>query len=166
VADPKIVLGIDPGTIVTGFGVVSREAGRMQAVGWSSVRTSPKATLSERLRRIHEAVVRQIEVHRPDEVAVENLFQARNVKSALLLGHARGVALLAAAEAGVRIFEYAPREVKLSVVGNGSASKVQVAAMVARLLGIDAAEMLEDESDAMAVAICHLHKTSKVRVGR
>ncbi len=159
-ADRKIVLGVDPGTIVTGFGVVSEEKGRLEALGWSSVRTSPRAPLAERLSEIHAEVVRQIEIHRPDEVAVENVFQARNVKSALMLGHARGVALLAAAQAGVDVFEYAPREVKLSVVGTGSATKAQVASMVSRLLGVATEEMRDDESDAIAVAICHIHKMS------
>lgn len=152
------VLGIDPGTIVTGFGLVEQENGSMRAVAWGSVKTSSKAPLAERLSRIHAETVRLIEKHRPDEVAVENIFQAKNVRSALKLGHARGVTLLAAAQAGLPIFEYAPREVKLSVVGSGGATKQQVASMVGRLLGIDCAEMREDESDAVAVAICHLHK--------
>ena len=157
-ADKVIVLGIDPGTIVTGFGVVSQEEGRLRALAWGSVKTSPRTPLPERLRSIHAEVVRQLDTHRPDEVAVENVFQAKNVKSSLMLGHARGVALLAAAAAELPIYEYAPREVKLSVVGIGSASKVQVASMVKRLLDIPEAEMSEDESDAVAVAICHIHK--------
>ena len=161
-ADRVVVLGIDPGTITTGFGVVSHEDDRMCAVAWGRLSTSAKAPLSERLKDIHAGVARQIEIHRPHEVAVENVFQAKNAKSALTLGHARGVTLLAAAQAGLPIFEYAPREVKLSVVGIGSASKGQVAAMVARLLGIRDAEMKEDESDAIAVAICHLHKRAGI----
>ena len=157
-AEKKIVLGIDPGTIVTGFGVVSEEGRHLEVVGWSSVKTSAKAPLAERLDRIHSEVVRQIEVHRPDDVAVESVFQAKNVRSSLLLGHARGVALLAAAQAGLPVFEYAPREVKLSVVGVGSATKSQVASMISRLLEVSLDGMCEDESDAIAVAVCHLHK--------
>lgn len=152
------MLGVDPGTITTGFGAVLSEDGSLRAVGWGSVTTSSRAPLSERLDKIHAEMVRQIEVYGPDEVAVEDVFQARNVRSALKLGHARGVALLAAAQAGLPIFEYAPREVKKSVVGIGSASKSQVSSMVARLLDIDAGEMKEDEADAIAVALCHLHK--------
>jgi crossover junction endodeoxyribonuclease RuvC len=163
VADRVVVLGIDPGTITTGFGAVALEGGAARAVGWGSLTTSSSAALSERLARIHAEVARRIEEYRPDEVAVENVFQAKNVKSALRLGHARGVALLAAAEAKLPIFEYAPREVKQSVVGVGSATKQQVASMVRRLLDLGDAEMKEDESDAIAVALCHLHKRGRLR---
>ena len=153
-----LVLGIDPGTITTGFGAVLSEDGNLTAVGWGSIRTPSDAPLSERLAKIHAEIARQIETFAPDEIAVEDVFQARNVRSALKLGHARGVALLAAAQAGLPIHEYAPREVKKSVVGIGSATKSQVSSMVARLLGVDAATMKEDEADALAVALCHLHK--------
>jgi crossover junction endodeoxyribonuclease RuvC len=153
-----LVLGIDPGSIVTGFGLVEQDDGHMRLIAWSSVRTSSKAPLPERLSRIYAETARMIEVHRPDEIAVENVFQAKNVRSALKLGHARGVTLLAAAQAALPIFEYAPREVKQSVVGTGSATKLQVAAMVERLLGLSGQKLLEDESDAVAVAICHFHK--------
>ena len=152
------MLGVDPGTITTGYGAVLSEDGELSAVGWGSVRTSSGAPLCERLEKIHAGILRQIEIYEPDEVAVEDVFQARNVRSALKLGHARGVALLAAAQAGLPIFEYAPREVKKSVVGIGSASKAQVCSMVARLLSIDGATLKEDEADAVAVALCHLHK--------
>jgi crossover junction endodeoxyribonuclease RuvC len=158
VAEKVVVLGIDPGTLVTGFGAVSREGRRMQALGWGRIATSSRIPLPERLMRIHAEVARQIEAYRPHEVAVERVFQAKNVESSLKLGHARGVALLAAAEAGLPIFEYAAREVKQSVVGTGAASKVQVSSMVRRLLDIAVQDVGEDESDAMAVAICHLHK--------
>ena len=160
-----VVLGIDPGTIVTGFGVVAVDEKGMRALAWGSVRTSSDTPLAERLTKIHSEIVSQIERHRPDHIAVENVFQAKNAESALKLGHARGVALLAAAGAGVPIYEYAPREVKKSVVGVGSATKQQVSSMVGRLLAIDCAEMREDESDAIAIAICHIHKTSRVVVG-
>ena len=162
-ADRVVVLGIDPGTITTGFGAVSLEGGATRALGWGSLTTSSKAPLAERLARIHAEVARRIEEYRPDEIAVENVFQAKNVKSALKLGHARGVALLAAAQAGLPIFEYAPREVKQSVVGTGSATKRQVSSMVRRLLELGDAEMREDESDAVAVALCHLHKRGRLR---
>jgi crossover junction endodeoxyribonuclease RuvC len=156
-----LVLGIDPGSIVTGFGLVEQDEGSMRLLAWSSVKTSSRAPLPERLRRIHAETARMIEEHRPDEVAVENVFQSKNVKSALKLGHARGVTLLAAAQAELPIFEYAPREVKQSVVGTGSATKGQVASMVDRLLGLGGKQLAEDESDAVAVAICHLHKRNR-----
>ncbi len=157
-SDTVVVLGIDPGTITTGIGAVSSESGRPRALGWWSITTSSRVPLPERLRRIHDEIVSRIEAERPDEVAVEDVFLARNVRSALKLGHARGVVLLAAAECGAPVYEYAPREVKKSVVGIGSASKAQVASMVARLLDVDVSGMKEDESDALAVALCHLHK--------
>jgi len=160
-----VVLGIDPGTIVTGLGVVALDEDGMRALWWGSVRSSSATPLPERLTRIHAEIVSRIERFRPDHVAVENVFQAKNIGAALKLGHARGVALLAAAAAGVPIFEYAPREVKKSVVGIGSATKEQVAAMVVRLLGLGAPEIEEDESDAVAVAVCHIHKTARVSVG-
>lgn len=162
-ADRIVVLGIDPGTITTGFGAVSLERGAARALGWGSITTSSGAPLAERLARIHAEVAHQIEKYRPDEIAVEDVFQARNVRSALKLGHARGVALLAAAEAGVAVFEYAPREVKQSVVGVGSATKAQVSSMVRRLLDLADEKLREDESDAVAVALCHLHKRKRVR---
>jgi crossover junction endodeoxyribonuclease RuvC len=163
VADRIVVLGIDPGTITTGFGAVTLEGGTSRALGWGCIKTSSSAPIAERLARIHAEVAHQIRKYRPDEIAVEDVFQAKNVRSALKLGHARGVALLAAADAGVPIFEYAPREVKKSVVGVGSATKSQVASMVRRLLGLSDAEMKEDESDAVAVALCHLHKRGRIR---
>lgn len=162
-ADRVVVLGIDPGTITTGFGAVSFERGALSALGWGSITTSSGTPLAERLGRIHAEVARRIDEFRPDEIAVEDVFQARNVKSALKLGHARGVALLAAAQAGLPIFEYAPREIKKSVVGVGSATKLQVSSMVRRLLELGDAEMKEDESDAVAVALCHLHKRGRLR---
>jgi crossover junction endodeoxyribonuclease RuvC len=156
-----LVLGIDPGSIVTGFGLVEQDDDGMRLLGRSHVRTSSRTPLPERLDRIHAETARLITAHRPDEVAVENVFQAKNVKSALKLGHARGVTLLAAAQAELPIFEYAPREVKQSVVGTGSATKLQVASMVDRLLRLSGEKLLEDESDAVAVAICHLHKRGR-----
>lgn len=160
-AEKVVVLGVDPGTIVTGYGVVALEDGAMRALGWGSVRTSSKAPLHERLRRIHEGIAEQIAAFEPNVFAIENVFQSKNVRSALLLGHARGVAMLAAAQAGLPVHEYAAREVKQSVVGIGSASKDQVGAMIGRLLSVPDDERREDESDALAVAVCHLHKTSR-----
>ncbi len=157
-AGKAVVLGIDPGSIVTGFGVVETDGSSTRVIAWDSVRTSSRAPLPDRLAEIYQAVIVQISTHHPDIVAVENVFQSKNVKSALRLGHARGVVLLAAAQSGAAIYEYAPREVKQSVVGIGSASKDQVASMVRRLLQIGDAVMREDESDALGVALCHAHR--------
>jgi len=158
VAGRVLVMGIDPGSIVTGFGVVALDDAGAHPIAHGSVATSSKRPLAERLVLIHDEISRQIAKHRPDEIAVESVFHAKNVRSALMLGHARGVAMLAASQAGIPVFEYAPREVKLSVVGHGNASKAQVASMVSRLLNLDIEGMREDESDAVAVAVCHCHK--------
>ena len=157
-AGKVVVLGIDPGSIITGFGVVETDGSSSRVMAWDSVKTSSRAPLPERLAAIYKGVVEQISSHRPDVIAVENVFQSKNVKSALKLGHARGVILLAAAQSGAEIHEYAPREVKQSVVGIGSASKAQVASMVRRLLDIGDAELGEDESDALGVALCYTHR--------
>ncbi len=159
-AENVIVLGIDPGSVVTGFGVVALENGRMRAVSSGITRVSSERPLSERLQHIHSEVIRQIEAHHPDMVAVEDLFYAKNVKSVLKLGHARGVILLAAAQSGLPVHEYAPRAVKQSVVGSGAASKDQVASMVSRLLGLEQGTLEADEADALAVAVCHIHRMS------
>jgi crossover junction endodeoxyribonuclease RuvC len=158
VAGKVVVLGIDPGSIITGFGVVETDGSSSRVIAWDCVKTSSRAPLPERLAAIYRAVVEQISSHRPDVIAVENVFQSKNVKSALKLGHARGVILLAAAQSGAAIHEYAPREVKQSVVGIGSASKAQVASMVRRLLDVGDAELAEDESDALGVALCYAHR--------
>ncbi len=159
-----IVLGIDPGSIVTGFGVVALENGRMRVVSSGVTRTSSGKPLPERLRDIHSEVIRQIDVHHPDIVVVEDIFYAKNVKSVLKLGHARGVILLAAAQSGLPVHEYAPRAVKQSVVGSGAATKDQVASMVSRLLGLEHGTMVADETDALAVAVCHIHRMSGASV--
>jgi crossover junction endodeoxyribonuclease RuvC len=167
VAGKVVVLGIDPGSIITGFGVVETDGSSSRVISWDSVRTSSTTPLPARLAAIYQAVIDQISSHRPDVVAVENVFQSKNVKSALKLGHARGVVLLAASQSGASIHEYAPREVKQSVVGIGSASKAQVASMVRRLLDMDDTELGEDESDALGVALCCVHRMrSEVIKGR
>ena len=157
-AENVVVLGIDPGSIITGFGVVETDGSSSRVIAWDAVKTSSRTPLPERLAAIYKAVVEQISSHRPDVIAVENVFQSKNVRSALKLGHARGVILLAAAQSGAEIHEYAPREVKQSVVGIGSASKAQVASMVRRLLDVGDAELGEDESDALGVALCYAHR--------
>jgi len=117
----------------------------------------PAAGLPEKLRFIHDGLLTLIRAASADAVAIENLFHARNVRSALVLGHARGVAVLAAVEAGLAVIEYTPAEIKLAVVGYGRAEKHQVQHMVQLLLGLDAAPSPHDASDALAVAICHAH---------
>ena len=155
-AGAVLVLGIDPGTAVTGYGVVARRGvGAVSLVECGVVRTSPKTPLAERLREIYLEVDALLERHRPFAVSVENVFQGKNVHSALTLGHARGVILLAAALRGVRIAEYAPREIKSAVVGTGNATKEQVAFMVQQQLRLKEPPSPADAADGVAAALCH-----------
>ena len=154
------VFGIDPGSLVTGYGVVEEEGNRLRALAWGTVRTSSKHGLSERLKRIYDGLVTPLQTWQPDAVSVEQVFFADNPKTALILGHARGVALLAAAHADVPLVEYSALEIKMAVVGYGRAAKQQVQQMVKHLLNLHAAPQPVDAADALAAAICHMHTHS------
>ena len=148
-----IALGIDPGTALCGFGVVELDDGELQMLDAGVVRTDATHSDAERLRALQAALTRLLDAHRPHRVGVERLFFQRNVQTAMAVGQARGVALLVAAEAGLEIDEPTPNEVKQAVCGNGAADKEQVAAMVARLLGVSLQGVPDDATDALAVAI-------------
>jgi crossover junction endodeoxyribonuclease RuvC len=148
-----IALGIDPGTALCGFGVVSLEGGTLRLVDAGVVRTDATHTDAERLSALHAALSQLLILHRPHRVGVERLFFQRNVQTAMTVGQARGVALLVAAQAGLEVDEPTPNEVKLAVCGNGAADKQQVAAMVARLLDVAMDGVPDDATDALAVAI-------------
>lgn len=148
-----IALGIDPGTAVCGFGVVSLEDGKLRLVDAGVVRTDPADTDAQRLGDLHAALSQLLILHRPERVGVERLFFQRNVQTAMAVGQARGVALLVAAQAGLAVDEPTPNEVKQAVCGNGAADKGQVAAMVARLLEVTLDGVPDDATDALAVAI-------------
>jgi crossover junction endodeoxyribonuclease RuvC len=151
-----VVLGIDPGTAVTGYGVVTRARGGAVALRECGViKTSPTQPLFERIRDIYDATVELIARHGPVAVSVEDVFQGKNVQSALKLGHARGAILLAAAHANVALAEYAPREIKKAVVGNGNATKDQVGFMVQQQLRLKSAPSPADAADGVAAALCH-----------
>jgi crossover junction endodeoxyribonuclease RuvC len=154
------IFGIDPGSERTGFGCIESSGSRHRLIVCGAIAAPARATFPERLSVIHTGLAALLARHRPDCVAVENIFYARNVRSALKLGHARGVALLAAAEAGLSVVEYAPAEIKRAVVGYGRAEKSQIQKMVRLLLGLDALPAPHDAADALAVAICHLHRTT------
>ena len=154
------IFGIDPGSERTGYGCIERSGNRHQLVTCGVLAAPASATFPERLRFIHAGLVTLLGECRPDCVAVESIFHARNVRSALKLGHARGVALLAASEAGLAVVEYSPAEVKRSVVGYGRAEKPQMQQMVKLLLGLAAAPAPHDVADALAVAICHIHNST------
>jgi crossover junction endodeoxyribonuclease RuvC len=151
------IFGIDPGSDRTGFGCIESAGSRHRLVVCGSLSGPARATFPEKLKAIHAGLYELLLRHQPDCVAVEDIFYARNVRSALKLGHARGVALLAASEASLPIAEYAPAEIKRAVVGYGRAEKRQVQQMVQLLLGLDAVPAPHDAADALAVAICHLH---------
>ncbi|HEX7239772.1 MAG TPA: crossover junction endodeoxyribonuclease RuvC [Longimicrobiaceae bacterium] len=151
-----IVLGVDPGTAVTGYGLVSRDgAGTLALLECGVIRTHARAPLPERLRDIYEGVVEVMERHSPDAVAVEGVFYGKNPRTAVVLGHARGAILLAAALRRLDVAEYPPAEVKSAVVGTGRATKDQVGFMVAKLLKLREPPKPGDASDAVAVALCH-----------
>ncbi len=151
------VFGIDPGSERTGYGCVETDGSRHRLVACGAIVTSPRLGFPAQLLRIHQQLSALLAEHRPECVAVESVFYAANVRSALKLGHARGVALLAAIEAGYTCAEYSPAEVKCAVVGYGRAEKHQVQEMVKLLLGLAEVPTPHDAADALAVAICHLH---------
>ena len=148
------ILGVDPGSRHLGWGVVDVQGRDVTFVACGVISPKAKASLPERLHQIHQGLAKVIEEQRPQEAAVEGLFHAKNAKSALLLGHAQGVALLALAEEGLEVGEYPPREVKKAVTGSGNADKVQVAKLVEMQLGPTGA-LRADATDALAVALCH-----------
>jgi crossover junction endodeoxyribonuclease RuvC len=153
-ADPVVVLGIDPGTAVTGYGIVRREGRNPPTlVECGVIRTRPRDELAQRLSEIHDGVVELIRRHTPNVLSIEDIFYARNVRTTVVLGHARGVILLAAAQAGLEIHEYPPAEIKKAVAGTGAATKLQIQFMVTRLLRLKSAPQPNDAADGVAAAL-------------
>ena len=152
----ELILGIDPGTAITGYGVVAKESGgAVSLVECGVVRTSSGEVLAVRIREIYEAVTTLITCHTPSVVVVEDVFLGKNVQSALKLGHARGAILLAAALGDIPIAEYSPREIKKAVVGNGNATKDQVGFMVQQQLRLKSPPSPADAADGVAAALCY-----------
>jgi crossover junction endodeoxyribonuclease RuvC len=161
-----IVLGIDPGTALTGYGVVKGEQSlppRLLECG--VIRTRPRDSLAVRLKEIHDGITELIQRHRPDALSIEDVFYARNVRTTIVLGHARGVILLAAAEARLDIREFPPAEIKKTIVGTGSATKQQVQFMVARLLRLKTAPEPADAADGVAAALTYIMSAGIPRLG-
>ena len=155
-SEEVIILGIDPGTAATGYGVIARRSGGgVSLVECGVIRTSTQRPLSERIREIFEGVAGLIERHEPFVVSVEDVFHGKNAQSALKLGHARGVILLAASLREIQIAEYAPRQIKKAVVGSGNATKDQVGFMVKQQLCLKDAPTPADAADGVAAALCH-----------
>ena len=152
-----LVLGIDPGTAITGYALVRDDEGELDLLECGTITTASGEPMAERLARIHEHLARLIGKLHPAVVAVEQVFFSRNVRTALSVGQARGVILLAAAQSGLPVYEYTPLQVKQAMVGYGGADKVQVQEMVRLVLQLDEAPQPDDAADAVAVAVCHIH---------
>lgn len=158
------VLGIDCGTEYTGYGVVELlPPGRLSCLSCGAIKVSPRESMARRLELIYVRLGEVIQEHAPHQVAIEDVFYAVNAKSALKLGQVRGVAMLAAAAAGLEVAEYAPLAIKSAVVGYGRAEKHQVQMMVTRLLDLASPPEPADASDALAIAICHLHTSATLQ---
>jgi crossover junction endodeoxyribonuclease RuvC len=153
-ATPVRVLGIDPGTAVTGYGVVALDGRQTTLLECGVIRTTADDPLASRLHDIHAGIVELIERHQPDTIAVEDVFYARNVRTTIVLGHARGVILLAAQQARLRIYEFPPAEIKKAITGTGAATKEQMQFMVAKLLRLKSAPQPADAADGVAAALC------------
>lgn len=155
------ILGVDPGSACTGWGAVRCEGNEFHYVASGAVRLLQKAPRQEKLRSIHLEINSVISEYNPTHFAIEDVFFNKNPKSTMILGEARGAAILAAALAGVPVFEYSAREVKQSVTGNGAAHKSQVSFMLGKLLRLEPPPTNPDESDALAVAVCHVFKNAQ-----
>ena len=151
-----LVLGIDPGTALCGYSLVRAVNDEYMLVAYGAISTPSNLPLAQRLRQIYTELSTLLTQHHPDAAAVEKLFFSKNVRTALAVGHARGVVLLAAAQADVPVFEYTPNEVKQAIVGYGGADKNQMQQMVRMLLHLDFVPEPDDAADAVAIAICHL----------
>jgi crossover junction endodeoxyribonuclease RuvC len=153
-----LVIGIDPGTATTGYGLVrENQDGSLSAVDFGAILTPADMPMPLRLLELYQKIKKILFLHRPESGAVEKLFFQRNVSTAISVGQGRGVALLALAESGIDVLEYTPLEVKQAVVGYGRADKAQVQAMVKAILNLDEIPTPDDAADALAIAICHLH---------
>ncbi|MDD5382737.1 MAG: crossover junction endodeoxyribonuclease RuvC [Candidatus Margulisbacteria bacterium] len=152
-----LTLGVDPGTATTGYGLIAEKGEKLVFVDHGVILTSSKETAQSRLRNIYVEIKKLIKKHRPEAIAIEKLFFGANTKTAIAVGQARGMTLLAAAEAKVPVAEYTPLEVKMAVTGYGKADKKQVQQMVKTLLGLAIVPKPDDAADALAIAICHLH---------
>lgn len=154
-----IIMGIDPGVASMGYGVIRYESNHFTTLDYGTFHTEPQFTLCQRLMQIDDFLSELIAKHRPHAVSVEELFFNNNAKTALMVGHARGVILLNAGRAAIPLFEYTPPQVKQAVVGYGRAEKKQVMQMVKTLLGLKEIPRPDDTADALAVAICHAHSS-------
>ncbi|MBN2365830.1 MAG: crossover junction endodeoxyribonuclease RuvC [Calditrichaeota bacterium] len=152
------ILGIDPGLSITGYGVIDTTGNNPHFLTYGVIKKNPKASFPENLLSIYQEIKNIVSSCQPDACAIENIFYHQNKKTAIIMGHVRGVAIVAAAERKIPVFEYSPREIKLSIVGQGGASKTQVQSMIKNILQMKEIPFSEDASDALAVAVCHFHR--------
>jgi len=154
-----LVIGIDPGTATTGYGLIRETVSGVEAVDYGVITTSAQSPMDERLLSLYQQLNALVLLHQPDSGAVEKLFFSRNVTTAITVGQARGVVILKLAEEKIPVFEYTPMEVKMAVTGYGSAGKRQVQEMVRELLNLNSIPKPDDAADALAIAICHLNNS-------
>lgn len=154
------VLGIDPGSIITGYGIVEKNGNDLNTLKWGAIRTKRSQSFPEKLKKIYDDLTEIIKTYEPSVAAIENIFFAENAKSALKLGHVRGATILASINSGLETAEYTPLEIKQSITGYGRADKTQIQIMVTKLLCLKETPKPFDASDALAVAICHLHSAA------
>jgi crossover junction endodeoxyribonuclease RuvC len=161
-----LVIGIDPGTASTGYGLVSQDSGGdLSETEFGLISTAAGRPMQTRLLDLYESLRKILAIHKPDEAAVEKIFFQRNVSSAISVGQARGVVLLALAQAGLPVFAYNPREIKMAICGYGNAGKRQMQGMVKALLKMNEIPRPDDAADALAVAICHIHSSKMRKLG-
>lgn len=163
--DTMRILGVDPGLNITGYGIIEISGRKPSLLKFGHIRTSTKNSLAERIHHIYQTLNTIIAEYKPDRVAIEDLFYAENVKTAIVMGHARGAAIVAAMQNNAVVSEFSPREVKMSVVGNGAAAKSQVKFMVSNILKVKENITPDDASDALAVALCQWHRLELERKG-
>ncbi len=161
-----IILGVDPGTAITGYGVLQSDGDDLKVIDYGAITTPADWLMPRRLQKVYQELSALIAKHRPTDAVVEKLFFSKNVRTALSVGQARGVALLAAAQAGLTIHEYTPLQIKQAVVGYGRAEKQQIQQMVKMLLQLDSIPQPDDAADALAVAICHAHSARFEGLGK
>lgn len=157
-----VILGLDPGTATTGYGVIKKERDKLFCVSFGCIRTPSGLDMPNRLKKIREELLALVQIHAPRVAAIEQLFFAKNLKTAIAVAHARGIALEGLASAGVLLCEYTPLQVKQAVTGYGRAEKIQVQQMVKLLLNLESAPKPDDAADALAIAICCAHSYASI----
>jgi crossover junction endodeoxyribonuclease RuvC len=160
------ILGIDPGLGITGYGIIEKAGDNLKVLSFGGIEKNKSLSFSENLLSIYQNIQKIVNEFKPDDCAIENIFYHQNKKTAIIMGHVRGVAMIAAASGNMPVYEYSPKEVKLSIVGHGGASKLQVQSMVKNILNMNMIPEPEDAADALAVAICHIHRMKFIQLTR